>query len=123
MGADKNFLCVEPAEGVNPTALKERLCDAEPFDQWSEYRDGAVIVVGYGRDRDPVVETLHAVADLVKRAFLLHVHDTAMVGSGWVYTHGEDGLVEQTAVSGAQTRYGIDVVDYIKREFNIDGPR
>lgn len=123
MGADKNFLCVEPAEDVNPAALEERLSNAESFDQWSDYRDGIVIVVGYGQDRNPVVAALHSVADQVERALLLHIHDTAMVGSGWVYQHGEDGLVEQTSVSGAQTRYGIDVVDYIKREFNINGPR
>ena len=123
MGANKNFLCIEPSEGVDPAALEDRLSDAEPFDRWSDYRDGTVIVVGYGRGPDPAVEALHSVADEVERAFLLHVHDTAMVGNGWVFEHGEVGLVERTAVSGAETRYGIDVVDYVEREFDIDGPR
>ena len=123
MGADKNFLCIEPSRGVDPAALEDRLSDAEPFDQWSECRDGIVIVVGYGQGPGPAVEALHSVADAVERAFLLHIYDTAMVGEGWVYEHDGDGLVERTSVSGAQTRYGIDVVDYVKREFDIDGPR
>jgi len=123
MGADKNFLCIEPSEGVDPAALKDQLSDAEPFNRWSEYRDGTVIVVGYGQDHDPAVEALHSVADAVERAFLLHIYDTVMIGEGWVYEHDEDGLVERTSISGAETRYGIDVVDYIKREFDIDGPR
>lgn len=123
MGADKNFLCIEPSEGVDPVALKDRLSNAEPFDRWSDDRDGIAIVVGYGQGPDPAVEALHAVADEVERAFLLHVYDTAMLGEGWVYEHGEDGLVEQATVSGAETRYGTDVVDYVKREFDIDGPR
>lgn len=123
MGADKNFLCVEPARGVDPAALEDRLSETEALDRWSDYWDGTVIVVGYGPETEPVLEELRAVADDVERAFLLHVHDTAMSGSGWVYEPGEDELVELTSVSGAETRYGIDVVDYVKREFDINGPR
>ena len=123
MGADKNLLCIEPSEGVDPAALEDRLSDAAPFDRWSDYRDGTVVVVGYGGDSDPAVEALHSVEDAVERAFLLHIYDTTMVGRGWVYEHDGDGLRERTAVTGAETRYGIDVVDYVKREFDIDGPR
>lgn len=123
MGSDKDFLCIEPSEGVDPATLENRLSETEPFDQWSDYRDGTVVVVGYGERPDSAVEALHSVADAVDRAFLLHIHDTAMTGQGWIYEHDGDGLVEQTAVSGAETRYGIDVVDYVKREFDIDGPR
>lgn len=123
MGADKNFLCVEPADGIDPAALEKRLSDAEPFDRWSDVRDETVIVVGYGRDHEPAVEALESASDEIARAFLLHIYDTAMVASGWVYESAEDGLIEEASVSGTETRYGVDVVDYVKREFDIDGPR
>lgn len=123
MGADKNFLCIEPFAGVDPAALEDRLFDKEPFDEWSDRRDETVIVVGYGDGPESAIAALQTVTDAVERAFLLHVDDTAMVGQGWVYEHDGDGLVERTSVSGAETRYGIDVVDYVKREFDIDGPR
>lgn len=123
MGADKNYLCVEPAAGVDPAALEERLSDAEPFGRWSDRRDGTVVVVGYGGSHDPAVEALRAAAAEVERAFLLHVYDTTMVGTGWVFESAEEGLVERATVSGAESRYGTDVVDYVKREFDIDGPR
>ncbi len=123
MGSDKNVLCVEPSEGIDPTALEDRLSEAEPFGRRSDYRNGTVIVVGHGREHEPAVDALHSVADEVERAFLLHIYDTVMKADGWVYEHGEDGLIERASVSGAQTRYGTDVVDYVKREFDIDGPR
>lgn len=123
MGSDKNFLCIEPSEGVDPAALEERLSDGEPFDEWSDCRDGTVIVVGYGHDSETAVEALHATADAVRRAFLLHINDGVGAGVGWVYEHEGDSLVERTCVGGAKMRYGIDVVDYVKREFGIDGPR
>lgn len=123
MGADKNILCIEPSADVDPATLEDRLSDREPFGRWSDYRDGTVIVAGYGQDHEPAVEALHSIEDQVERAFLLHIYDISMDSTGWVYEDGEDGLVERISVSGAETRYGIDVVDYVKRECDIDGPR
>ncbi|MFB6107596.1 MAG: hypothetical protein ABEJ82_01995 [Haloplanus sp.] len=122
MGADRNYLCVEPAADADPDALERRLAAGDAFDAWHDRYDDTVVVAGLDADPDPAVETLHDVAADVERAFLLHVNDTAMRGEGRVYERAGDDLVEREAVSGAE-RYGVDVVDYVTREYGIHGPR
>lgn len=45
-----------------------------------------------------------------------------MTGHGWVFDRTTNGLVERETVNGG-ARYGIDVIDYVKREYDIDGPQ
>lgn len=122
MGSDKNYLCIEPAANADPDDVESRLMASDTFDAWSKQYNGTVIVAGYGGSQETALQQLKGVQDDVHRALLLHIYDTAMSGIGWVYERTTDGLVEREEVPGAE-QYGIDVVDYVKREYDIDGPR
>ncbi|MCT9097788.1 hypothetical protein [Haloarchaeobius sp. HME9146] len=101
--------------------LRGRLSDAV-FDERTDRSGESLVVVGVGRDATPAREELMAVAGDVARAFLLHVYDTSMTGVGWVYERADGALEAREKIEGSE-RYGIDVVDYVKREYDIDGPR
>jgi len=122
MGSDRNFLCVEPVADASLDAVEARLTEGDVFDLWSDQRNDTLVVAGYGGGHEPAAEKLRAVGDDVQRAFLLHVYDTTMSSDGWVYERTADGLAELEQISG-EGRYGIGVVDYVKREYDIDGPR
>ena len=122
MGSDRNYLCVEPAEESNADDIESRLTTGDTFDVWSTQYNETVIAVGYDGDHEPALQRLQELEDAVQRAFLLHVYDTVMSSVGWVYERTADGFVEREEITGAE-RYGIDVVDYVKREYDINGPR
>lgn len=115
-------LCIEPRAGIDPDTVVSRFTAGGVFDTRSDQIDGTVIVAGDRAEHEPAIEQLWELKSLIERAFLLLVLDGMMSGHGWVYERTTDGLVEREQVNGAQ-RYGIDVIDYVKREYDIDGPQ
>lgn len=121
MGSDKNYLGVTLADGADTERVRQRLLDGDTFDRADEYGEWTV-VVGRGSDTESAVDELRAVGDAVERGLVLHVYDTTMTGVGTYYEIEDGDPVEIDACEGAE-RYGVDVVDYFKREYGVDGLR
>ncbi|ELY81023.1 hypothetical protein [Natrinema gari] len=122
MGTDKQYLSVEPIEGTDRDELLNRLLVGDLYDAREAEHDGCLIVAGNGGDFEAPWEKLAAVGDAIVRAFSLTVIDTTATGIGTLYRCESGELVEVESLEG-RDRYGIDVVDYFKREYDIQGPR
>lgn len=123
MGSDRNYLTVEVTAAANVDAVTDALQQDETFDERHSRSNGNVVAVGRSRETDPAVESLHAISEHVSRALLVHVYDTVMSGTGWFYEQQDGELREVETFEGGEPHYGIDVVDYFKREYNFDGAR
>lgn len=121
MGADKNILCIEP-KNAELDEVESVFNDGEIFDGYIEKYNDTIFLTGYGSKAENAKEFLKENQEVVDRAFLMHIFDTVGTAEGWVYMRKEDELVKIDEVSGGW-RYGIDVVDYVKRGYDIDGPR
>lgn len=123
MDADRNYLTIEPSETADASELQAALYDGDVFDEWTSRPNGNITVVGVGASHEPAKDRLFEYAESVDRAFLLHVHDTVASGHSYLYEQQDGELTMVESVGGAEGRFGRDLVDYAKREYDFDTTR
>lgn len=117
MGADKLYVTIEPAAGTTPATLLEAVPVGDFF-KWTRIEGERVHLCRHSQDREIVERMLRSAGRRVRRAAMIEVADTAMIGTGYLYERVGDEIVLVDETTGGEA-YGDDVANFFDWRFDF----